>query len=431
MKKIHITTLGCSKNTVDSEVLAGQLESHQYQVIDSAEAADVLIINTCGFVQDAKEESIQAIFEALKLKEQDPAKKVFAAGCLSQRYRKEIEKEIPEVDAIFGTEEYAEILNTLGEQHAALDNIYRMRKISTPRHYAYLKISEGCNHNCAFCAIPGIRGRHRSRSIESLTGEAQKLAEFGAKELILISQDTSYYGRELYKESKIAELADKLQTIDGFEWIRLLYWYPTNFPEEILDLMQPGSKIVPYIDMPIQHISSRMLRLMRRGDTRDSLKKMFYTIRERVPEVTLRTTLILGHPGETDADFRELFDFIKDIKFDRLGTFIYSDEENTAAFSLAEKVNRETALERQKELMELQQNISLKKNSARIGQKYRVLIDEFNPKSAIFSARTKMDAPEIDNEVVIQGGNKTYKPGDFAEVKIVDASEYELYAQFV
>ncbi len=431
MKKIHITTLGCSKNTVDSEVLAGQLEALQYEVIDSAEAADVLIINTCGFVQDAKEESIQAIFEALKLKEQDPAKKVFAAGCLSQRYRAEIEKEIPEVDAIFGTEEYAEILNTLGERHAALDNIYRMRKISTPRHYAYLKISEGCNHSCAFCAIPGIRGKHRSRTIESLTGEAQKLAEFGAKELILISQDTSYYGRELYKESKIAELADQLQTIDDFEWIRLLYWYPTNFPEEILDLMQTGSKILPYIDMPIQHISSRMLRLMRRGDTRDSLKKMFYTIRERVPDVTLRTTLILGHPGETDADFRELFDFIKDIKFDRLGTFIYSDEENTAAFSLGEKVNREIALERQKELMELQQTISLRKNTERIGRKYRVLIDEFNPETSVFSARTKMDAPEIDNEVVIQGGNETYKPGDFAEVKIVDASEYELYAQFV
>ena len=431
MKKIHIMTLGCSKNTVDSEVLAGQLEAHQYQVIDSAEAADVLIINTCGFVQDAKEESIQAIFEALKLKEQDPAKKVFAAGCLSQRYRAEIEKEIPEVDAIFGTEEYTEILNTLGEQHAALDNMYRMRKISTPRHYAYLKISEGCNHNCAFCAIPGIRGRHRSRTIESLIGEAQKLAEFGAKELILISQDTSYYGRELYNESKIAELADHLQKIDGFEWIRLLYWYPTNFPVEILDLMQPGSKIVPYIDMPIQHISSRMLRLMRRGDTRDSLKRMFYTIREKVPDVTLRTTIILGHPGETNADFKELFDFIKDIKFDRLGTFIYSDEENTAAFSLAEKVNRETALERQKELMELQQNISLQKNTERIGKKYKVLIDEFNPDTVVFSARTKMDAPEIDNEVIVQGENKLYKSGDFAEVEIVDASEYELYAQFV
>jgi len=431
MKKIHITTLGCSKNTVDSEVLAGQLELNQYQVIDSAEAADVLIINTCGFIQDAKEESIQAIFEALKLKETDPAKEVFAAGCLSQRYRAEIEKEIPEVDAIFGTEEYAQIINTLGVQHTAMDNLYRMRKISTPRHYAYLKISEGCNHKCAFCAIPGIRGRHRSRTIESLIEEAGKLAEYGAKELILISQDTSYYGRELYNESRITELADKLQHIQGFEWIRLLYWYPTNFPEQILDLMQPAKKILPYIDMPIQHISSRMLRLMRRGDTRDSLKRMFYTIREKVPDVTLRTTLILGHPGETDADFRELFDFINDIKFDRLGTFIYSDEENTPAFALKDKVSRETALERQKELMELQQRISLRKNMERIGKKYRVLIDEFNPDTSVYSARTKMDAPEIDNEIIIQGANDKHKPGEFAEVEIIDAAEYELYAHFI
>ncbi len=431
MKKIHITTLGCSKNTVDSEILAGQLEAHQYKVINSAEEADVLIVNTCGFIQDAKEESIQAIFDALKLKETDPAKKVYVAGCLSQRYRAEVEKEIPEVDAIFGTEEYTEILNTLGVQHAALDNIYRMRKISTPRHYAYLKISEGCNHSCAFCAIPDIRGKHRSRTIESLTGEAEKLAEYGAKELILISQDTSYYGRELYKASGISDLADKLQQIPGFEWIRLLYWYPTNFPEEILELMQPGSKILPYIDMPIQHISSHMLRVMRRGDTRDSLQKMFYTIREKVPDVTLRTTIILGHPGESDADFQELYNFIKEIKFDRLGTFIYSDEENTAAFSLEGKVPRELAQERQKALMELQQTISLQKNTERIGRKYRVLIDEFNQDTAVYSARTQMDAPEIDNEVIIQGKNGVFGPGDFAEVEIVDASEYELYAQFI
>ena len=404
MKKIHITTLGCSKNTVDSEILAGQLEAHQYEIIDSAEAADVLIVNTCGFVQDAKEESIQTIFDLLKLKEKDPAKKVFVAGCLSQRYRAEVEKEIPEVDAIFGTEEYAQILNTLGAPHAALDNMYRMRKISTPRHFAYLKISEGCNHHCAFCAIPGIRGRHRSRTIESLVGEAEKLAEYGAKELILISQDTSYYGRELYKASRIVELADSLQQINGPEWIRLLYWYPTNFPEGILERMQPGSKILPYLDMPIQHISSRMLHLMRRGDTRDSLQRLFYTIRDKVPDVTLRTTIILGHPGETDTDFKELYDFISMIKFDRLGTFIYSDEENTPAFSLEDKVEREVALERQKILMELQQHISLEKNTERIGRKYRVLIDEFNPDSAVYSARTKMDAPEIDNEVIVLGG---------------------------
>jgi len=433
MKKIHITTLGCSKNTVDSEVLMGQLEAHQFEVTESASGADILILNTCGFIQNAKEESIQAIFEALKLKEQDPAKKIYVAGCLSQRYRKEIEKEIPEVDAIFGTEEYAQILDALGRKHAALDNMYRTRKVSTPRHYAYLKISEGCNHTCSFCAIPGIRGKHRSRSIQSLVDEAKKLAENGARELILISQDTSYYGRDLYGESRIVELAEKLHDINGIEWIRILYWYPTNFPKEILSLMQPGSKILPYIDMPMQHVSDSVLRKMRRGDTRESLIHMFQSIRKKVPQVTLRTTLILGHPGETESDFRELLAFVKDIKFDRLGTFIYSDEENTPAYSLKDKVKKETALEWQKQIMEAQQGISLIKNTDRIGKTYNVLIDEFHEESAVYSARTQMDAPEIDNEVIIRETVKKQKhpPGSFAKVQIVDATEYELYASFI
>lgn len=433
MKKIHVTTLGCSKNTVDSEVLMGQLEAKQTLIVDVPEEADVLIINTCGFIQDAKEESIQAIFEALKLKQEDPAKKVYVAGCLSQRYRKEIEKEIPEVDAIFGTEEYTQILDTLGLKHSAMDNMYLSRKVSTPRHYAYLKISEGCNHTCSFCAIPGIRGKHRSRDMESLQDETRKLAENGARELILISQDTSYYGRDLYGKSKIAHLANNLQIIPGVEWIRLLYWYPTNFPTEILDLMQPGSKVVPYIDMPIQHISDKVLRLMRRGDTRDSLMKLFYQVREKIPQAILRTTLILGHPGETDSDFKELFDFISDIKFDRLGTFTYSDEEQTAAFSLKDKVPHEIALERQKMIMELQRSISLDKNTSRIGEAYQVLIDSWHPKSNVFSARTYMDAPEVDNEVLITGhaNSNQQQVGSFAQVKITDASEYELYARFI
>ncbi len=435
MKKIHVTTLGCSKNTVDSEVLMGQLESKQTIIVDSAEEADLLIINTCGFIQEAKEESIQAIFEALKLKEEDPAKSVYVAGCLSQRYRKEIEKDIPEVDAIFGTEEFSKILDSIGIQHSAMDNLYRARKVSTPRHYAYLKISEGCNHTCSFCAIPGIRGKHRSRNLDSLVDEATKLAENGAKELIMISQDTSYYGRDLYGKSKIVELVRAIQEIQGIEWIRLLYWYPTNFPKGILDLMQPGSKVVPYIDMPIQHISDPMLRLMRRGDTRESLMKLFHQMRDQVPQVVLRTTLILGHPGETDADFKELFNFISDIKFDRLGTFTYSDEEQTPAFGQENKVPHEIALERQKQIMELQQAISLEKNKARIGQTYQVLIDSWHTESGVFSARTKMDAPEIDNEVLISADaneNKNKKhPGQFANVEIIDASEYELYAQFI
>ena len=431
MKKIHVTTLGCSKNTVDSEVLMGQLIKNSYLVIDQPEEADVLILNTCGFIQDAKEESIQAIFEALKLKEADPAKKVFVAGCLSQRYRSEIEKEIPEVDAIFGTEEFEEILNALG-RHAAMDNIYNQRKISTPRHYAYLKISEGCNHKCSFCAIPAIRGKHRSRSIAGLVEEAGKLAQHGAKELILISQDTSYYGRDLSGKSQIIDLLEQLQKIDGFEWIRLLYWYPTNFPREVLELMSAGGKILPYLDMPVQHISDRVLRMMRRGDTRASLLKLFAKIRSQVPDIVLRTTLILGHPGETDADFKELLQFVKEIKFDRLGTFIYSDEEQTHAYTLADKVARETALERQKLIMEAQREISLQRNLSFVGREMKVMLDEWNPENRTYSGRTYGDAPEIDNEVLIQmkTGKEGPQPGSFARVKISAASEYELYGDF-
>ncbi len=430
MKKIHVTTLGCSKNTVDSEVLLGQLEANWFEIADQAPDADVLIINTCGFIQDAKEESIQAIFEALKLKEADPAKKIFVAGCLSQRYRKEIEKEIPEVDAIFGTEEYTAILDALGKSHAAVDNLYRLRKVTTPRHYAWLKISEGCNHTCAFCAIPAIRGRLRSRTPESLLEEAEKLVAGGARELLLISQDTSSYGRDLYHSSKIRALVESLDTLQTLEWIRILYWYPTNFPIEILELMAGETKLLPYIDMPIQHISDRVLRQMRRGDTRDSLLKMFHRFRETIPDVALRSTLILGHPGETEEDFRELLSFIEDIKFDRLGTFVYSDEEQTAAFDLADKVAPEIARERQEQIMEAQQQISLKKNSALIGKTMQVLIDEYNPDAAAFIGRTYRDAPEIDNEVLISAPPEAARPGDMVTVSIIDAAEYELYGQF-
>ncbi len=430
MKKIHITTLGCPKNLVDSEVLMGQLETNHFEISDEPESSDVIIINTCGFIEDAKNESIQAIFEALKLKEADPAKKVYVAGCLSQRYRKEIEKEIPEVDAIFGTEDYDSILKSLGKKHSALDNIHRMRKLSTPRHYAYLKISEGCNHTCSFCAIPGIRGKHRSRTIESLVDEATKLAERGAKELILISQDTSYYGRDLYGKQRIIELIEQLQKIDMLEWIRVLYWYPTNFPIGVLDLMKSGSKLLPYIDMPIQHISERMLRNMRRGDTRESLVSLFDKMRSEIPEIALRTTMILGHPGETETDFRELKNFVQDIKFDRLGTFLYSDEDGTPAFSLGEKVDKRLAEERQAEIMEIQRNISLEKNNSYINHEYNVLIDEIDSDAGIMTGRTYRDTPEIDNEVIVNSENTDhFSTGSFVKVLIDDASEYELYGR--
>jgi ribosomal protein S12 methylthiotransferase len=432
MKKIHITTLGCSKNIVDSEFLMGQLQASNFEIIEQPEQSDVIIINTCGFIQSAKEESIQAILEALRLKEEDPAKKVFVAGCLSQRYKPEIEKEMPEIDAIFGTEDYQSILNALGKNHQAMDNIHRMRMVSTPRHFAYLKISEGCNHTCAFCAIPLIRGKHRSRSIESLVDESTKLAENGAKELLLVSQDSSYYGKDLYGRQNIVELLSELEKIEGIEWIRVLYWYPTNFPRDVIPFMKSSKKLVPYLDMPIQHISSNMLKLMRRGDTRESLLKLYDMFRKEIPEIALRTTLILGHPGETKKDFDELKEFIQYVEFDRLGTFTYSDEEKTTAFDLKDKVNAQIAAERQAEIMEIQKNISFKRNQKYIGKRLQVLIDNFDIDTHTYFARTFRDAPEIDNEVIIQAYSAfSYKPGEFAQVMIDDASEYELYGSFI
>jgi ribosomal protein S12 methylthiotransferase len=432
IKKVHITTLGCSKNVVDSEILMGQLKANDFEVIDSPEASDVIIVNTCGFIQSAKEESIQAILEALELKENDPAKKVFVAGCLSQRYRPEIEKEMPDVDAIFGTEEYSSILAALGKKHAAADNLQRLRMVSTPRHFAYLKISEGCNHTCAFCAIPSIRGLHRSRSIESLVEESKKLAENGAKELILVSQDTSYYGKDLYGKQSIVELLQELEKIEGIEWIRVLYWYPTNFPKNVIPLMKKSKKILPYIDMPIQHISENMLRTMRRGDTRQSLDGLFEMFRAEIPEITLRTTFILGHPGETKEDFEELKAYIKKIRFNRIGTFVYSDEENTPAFGLNRKVKTEIAEQRQQEFMEIQKDISFDLNQVFTGKTLQVLIDDFDINTNTYYGRTFRDAPEIDNEVIIQADEKTpIKPGDFTRVLINDAAEYELFGQFI
>ncbi len=432
MKKVHVVTLGCPKNLVDSENLMGLLQVNHFRLSQDPQDSDVLIINTCGFIEEAKEESIQTILEALELKKKDPAKKVFVAGCLTQRYRREIEREIPEVDAIFGTEEYAQILKALGKGHAALDNLHRSRLVSTPRHYAYLKISEGCNHTCGFCAIPAIRGRHRSRPIESLVEEAQRLAENGTKELLIVSQDTSYYGKDLYGKQAIVDLLQKLEDIPGLRWIRPLYWYPTNFPFEVLEMMQTSRKLVHYLDLPIQHISERMLRLMRRGDTRRSIIALLETARKMVPDITLRTTVIVGHPGETDEDFDELMRFAEEMKFDRLGSFVYSDEDGTASFELPGKVERHLAEERQRLLMEMQSEISLEKNQMFLGQELDVLMDEFDAGQNIYSGRTYRDAPEIDNEVIIPGGKTQGKyVGTFQKVEIVDATEYELYGQFV
>ncbi len=431
MKKIHITTLGCSKNVVDSEILMGQLHANDFEVTDSPQKSDIIIVNTCGFIQSAKEESIQAILEALELKEKDPAKKVYVAGCLSQRYKPEIEKEMPNVDAIFGTEDYQSILTALGKKHSAVDNLHRLRMVSTPRHFAYLKISEGCDHTCAFCAIPLIRGKHRSRSIDSLVEESKKLADNGAKELLIVSQDTSFYGKDIYGKQSIVELLEQLEKIDGIKWIRVLYWYPTNFPKDVIQLIKSSTKILPYIDMPIQHISKKMLGLMRRGDTKQSLNGLFEMFREEIPNITLRTTFILGHPGETEKDFEELTEYIRKIQFDRVGTFIYSDEENTYSYNQKSKVELETANRRQTELMEIQKNISFELNQKYIGKTLKVLIDDFDINTFTYYGRTFRDAPEIDNEVIIQSDkNFSFKPGDFTNVYINDAAEYELFGSF-
>lgn len=430
MKKINVITLGCPKNIVDSENLMGLLDINHFKLTNDARESDVIIINTCGFINEAKEESIQTILEALELKKEDPAKKVFVAGCLTQRYRKEIEKEIPEVDAIFGTEEYGQILKALGKGHAALDNLQRTRLISTPRHYAYLKISEGCNHTCGFCAIPAIRGKHRSKPIEQLTDEAHRLVENGVKEIIIVSQDTSYYGKDLYGRQAITDLLEKLEAIPDLQWIRPLYWYPTNFPLSVLELMQQSDKLVHYLDLPIQHISERMLRLMRRGDTRESIIRLLKTARKMVPDIILRTTVIVGHPGEQEADFEELLRFAKEIEFDRLGSFTYSDEDGTASYLLPDKVEESVAKERQQALMEQQSEISLQKNQQFIGKELTVLIDELDSVQNIYTGRTYRDAPEIDNEVIIQNAeSKAGLTGSMQRVKIIDATEYELYGE--
>ncbi len=432
MKKVNVVTLGCPKNIVDSENLLGLLKVNQFQITEDAHESDVIIINTCGFINEAKEESIQTILEALELKKEDPAKQVFVAGCLTQRYRKEIEQEIPEIDAIFGTEEYQQILKALGKGHAAIDNLQRTRLVTTPRHYAYLKISEGCNHTCAFCAIPAIRGKHRSKPIEQLVEEAERLVKNGAQEIIIVSQDTSYYGKDLYGRQAITDLLQKLEAIPDLKWIRPLYWYPTNFPMQILEMMQNSQKIVHYLDLPVQHISERMLRLMRRGDTRKSIIRLLETVRKIVPDITLRTTVIVGHPGERSEDFDELLQFAKDMAFDRLGSFIYSDEDGTAAYNLPDKVPESVAQERQRKLMEQQSRISLEKNQQFIGKEMQVLIDEYDANQHFYSGRTYRDAPEIDNEVIIQNVQlKNDLTGSMQRVKIVDATEYELYAELL
>lgn len=423
--KISVITLGCSKNTVDSERLMNQLKLNDLDVVHNSDDANSVIINTCGFIEAAKEESINTILSAIELKKQGKLKKVIVAGCLSERYMNELRKEIPEVDAFFGTEAYESIVNEFGG-----DLKYELlgeRVLTTPKHFAYLKISEGCDNPCSFCAIPLMRGLHKSRPMEDLINEAKSLAKQGVKELIIIGQDTTDYGKDIYQKRNLAELLHNLSLINGIEWIRLLYVYPSHFPEDLIDEIANNPKILKYIDIPLQHIADNVLKSMRRGITKRRTIELINTLKERIPNLTLRTTFIVGYPAETENDFDELCQFIKEIKFDRIGVFNYSVEENTASFILGDPISEEIKEERKATVMEIQKEISEEKNRELIGKKIKVLIDEFDGEN--FIGRTERDAPEVDGEVIISATKETLNIGEFYNIEIYDCNEYDLFAK--
>jgi ribosomal protein S12 methylthiotransferase len=431
MKKVHITSLGCPKNTVDSEVLAGQLQDRGYALLTDPELSDIIIINTCGFIQEAKEQSIQAIFEAIDLKNKDKNKKLFVIGCLSQRYREEIKKEIPEIDAIFGIEDYENILTGLAEHNFSPDQIYQKRILSKPIHYAYLKISDGCNRSCSFCIIPSIKGCYRSRSINSIITEAEVLAKSGVKELIIVSQDSSYYGMDLYGKPVILHLLKELAQTGLFPWIRILYWYPAPILFKFVNLVNQYSCIIPYLDLPVQHVSDKILHSMKRRDTEKSLIELFGVIRDQLPGIALRTSFIIGYPGENTSDFKRIIHFIEKIRFNHAGVFLYSNEEGTNAFQLKHKINHKLAVRRREEFLSIQQKISLENNNQLINSEQLVLIDDYDQSMRSYLGRTYRDAPEIDNEVIIK--SKKFKPdiiASFQKVKITGADAYELYAKW-
>ncbi len=424
--KIEIITLGCSKNIVDSERLMSQLKANEFELVNSSEEADSIVINTCGFIDAAKEESINTILEAVELKKQGKIKKVVVAGCLSERYREDLLKEIPEVDSYFGTEAYEGIVKDFGG-----DLKYELlgeREISTPKHFAYLKISEGCDNPCSFCAIPIMRGFHKSKPMEELLSEAASLAKKGVKELIIIGQDTTDYGKDIYGKRNLAELLNKLSEVKGIEWIRLLYAYPSHFPDDVIETIAENPKVCKYLDMPLQHISDNLLKSMRRGITSRRTKELLMKIKERIPEIVLRTTFIVGYPNETEKEFNELLDFIEQIQFDRIGAFTYSVEEKTPAFILGDPVSEEEKEDRKFRLMEFQSQISLKKNQAMLGKKLKVVIDDIE--GEYYLARSEREAPEVDGEIYVTPGKKgLLKVGNFYNVDIYDCNEYDLYAK--
>jgi len=427
--KINVITLGCSKNLVDSENLITQLRGNDYKVTHEREEddANVVIINTCGFIDLAKQESIDTILQHAESKKAGDIDKLYVTGCLSQRYKDDLEQEIPEVDAFFGTLEMPALLARLNADYK--HELLGERQITTLPHYAYLKISEGCNRTCAFCAIPLMRGQHVSRPIEELVAEAKNLARRGVKELLLIAQELTYYGLDLYKKRELPRLLHALADVEGIEWIRLHYAYPSKFPLEILDAMAERAKICNYLDLPLQHAADNVLNLMRRQITRAETEELIETIRQKVPGIALRTTFLVGHPGETEADFETLLDFVRRHAFERVGVFQYSHEEGTRAHDLPDDVPAEVKAARAQRLMDVQQEISLAKNEAKIGQVFKTIFDRKEGK--YFVGRTEADSPEVDNEVLVPAKGNYVRLGDFAQVRITGAEEFDLFGELV
>jgi ribosomal protein S12 methylthiotransferase len=422
--KVNIVTLGCSKNVVDSEVLLTQLKGNGINAVhESAEDdANVVVINTCGFIDNAKQESIDTILRYVDAKDEGIVDKVYVTGCLSQRYKDDLEKQIPEVDAWFGTRDLSRLLKVFKANYK--HELVGERILTNPSHYAYLKISEGCDRPCSFCAIPLMRGNHISRPIEELVLEAKNLARNGTRELLIIAQDSTYYGLDLYKKRNLAELLRRLSDVEGVDWIRLHYAFPSGFPLDVLDVMAERPNICKYLDIPLQHGSTQMLHAMRRGITREKTEQLLQTIRERVPGIAIRTTMITGHPGETEKDFSDLLDFVEKSRFDRLGVFAYSHEENTHSYSMPDDIPAEVKQERTDAVMELQQGISYELNQAKIGREMKVLIDR--KEGGNFIGRTEFDSPEVDNEVIISENSEYLRIGDFVNVKITAATEFDL-----
>lgn len=428
--KVNVVTLGCSKNIVDSEVLMGQLRANKFEVEHESEEDDhqIVIINTCGFVESAKQESIDTILRYVDAKNSGDVEKVYVTGCLSERYKKDLEKEIPDVDAYFGTRELPKILKTLKADYK--HELVGERLLTTPQHFAYFKISEGCDRPCSFCAIPLMRGKHVSVPVEELVLRAKHLAAKGTKELLLVAQDLTYYGLDLYKKRELANLIDQLSDVEGIDWIRLHYAFPSGFPMEVLDVMKNRSNVCHYLDMPLQHISDHMLKSMRRGITKQKTIDVVNEIRDRLPDIALRTTLIAGYPGETKKDHEEMLRWVEDTKFERLGIFTYSHEENTHAYTLEDDVTEKEKKRRADAVMEIQQEISYNLNQEKVGNTYKVLFDR--KENDFFIGRTEYDSPDVDNEVLVKADENTYvRIGDFAQVKITEAGDFDLYGKLV